>query len=260
MSEMRLNGKSAIITGAASGQGRAAAEIFAQEGAQVAAFDLSEDGLNSLKRDHPEILPIKVDLADAKAIESAIGEVIDAFGSLNIVYNNAGIITRKPGEWDITQDGLTADISIEEFERNINVNLKSQFLMCKYALPHLAASGGGSIVNVASTAGPQMGTGNHAYSTAKAGVVGLTHAIAYSYGKQNIRANTICPGMVETPIVDHLTTDDNFVELWAKSHPLGRFAKPRELANVGLFLASDESSFVNGATIVADGGWTIRGQ
>lgn len=259
MPGLRLDGRVAIITGGASGQGLAAVELFLEEGARVAAFDMNEKGLQDLVAKHSEVLPVTVNLTDPEAVSAAIEQVVEKFGTLDVVYNNAGIITRKPGEWDITQDGLLADISVDEFDKNLSVNLRSQFLVNKYAIPHMSASGGGSIINVSSTAGPQTGTGNHAYSTAKAGVIGLTHSIAFSYGKQGIRANTICPGMVETPIVDHLTSNQEFVDHWAKAHPIGRFAKPREMATVGLFLASDDASYINGATIVADGGWTIRG-
>lgn len=260
MSGKRLEGKVAIITGGASGQGLAAVELFVQEGAQVAAFDLNEAKLKELADRLPGVLTVAVDLADASAVNGALAQVVDRFGTLNVVYNNAGIITRKPGDWDETQDGLVGDITLEEFDRNISVNLRSQFLMSKFALPHLIAAGGGSIVNVSSTAGSVVGTGNHAYSTAKAGVTGLTRAMAYSYGKQGIRVNAICPGMVATPIVDHLTSDESFVKQYGETVPLGRFAQPRELASVGLFLASDDASYVTGAVIVADGGMTIRGR
>lgn len=256
----RLQGRVAIITGAASGQGAVAARIFAEEGARVAAFDLNADGLAALSIEDAELLRVKCDLTKSDQVRRGVGAVLDRFCRIDVFYNNAGAVTRRPGEWDPSQDGLVMDITEEVFDQNIAINLKSQFLLCKYALPHMITGGGGAIVNVSSLGGPVIGTSSHAYCIAKAGVVGLTKSIAYSYGRQGIRANAICPGVVETPLVDHLLTNKRYVDEFASGHPMGRFGLPEEIARVGLFLASDESSYVNGAVVTADGGWTVRGK
>jgi 3-oxoacyl-[acyl-carrier protein] reductase len=254
----RLDGKVAIITGAASGQGAVAAALFASEGAEVAAFDINEGGLSALSIADEHLLRVPCDLTQSDAVRSGVEAVVARFGRIHVLYNNAGAVTRHPGDWDPSQDGLAVDITEEVFDRNIAINLKSQWLMCKYSIPHM--TDGGSIVNVSSLGGPVIGTGSHAYCMAKAGVVGLTKAVAYSYGPQGVRANAICPGVVETPLVDHLMGNEEYTSSYTAGHPLRRFGQPGEMAAVGLFLASDESSYVNGAVITADGGWTVRGQ
>lgn len=253
----RLEGKVAIITGGASGQGAAAVEMFVAEGAKVAAFDINEAGLQDVAARVPGVLPVTCDLADEKQVRKGIEDTVSHFGALHILYNNAGLISRKPGEWDESQDGPITDITVTEFDRNIAINLKSQFLMSKFAIPHMIAAGVGSIVNVSSTAGPIMATANTAYNTAKAGTIGLTRNIAVNYGKHNIRANTLLPGMVPTPLMTYVTENKEYIDQWCSKHPMRRMAEPRELAAVGLFLASDDASYVNGASIVADGGLTI---
>lgn len=254
----RLENKVCIITGAAGGQGAQAVRLFLQEGAFVAGFDVNADGLAALGHSPDRFLPVPCDLTSGQAVSDAVDKVVEKFGKVDVLYNNAGAITRRPGEWDDSQDGLVGDITEEVFDRNIALNLKSQFFTAKYALPHLIASGKGAIINVSSLGGPIIGTGNHAYCTAKAGVVGLTQSLAVSYGPQGVRANAIVPGVIETPLVDHLLADEEYTSSYFATHPMGRFGKPEEMAHVGLFLASEESSYVNGAIIKADGGWTVR--
>jgi NAD(P)-dependent dehydrogenase (short-subunit alcohol dehydrogenase family) len=254
----RLNEKVCIITGAAGGQGAQAVRLFLQEGAFVAGFDVNEQGLKALDLPPERFLPVTCDLTNGQAVAGAVDKVVERFGRIDVLYNNAGAITRRPGDWDDSQDGLVGDITEEVFDRNIALNLKSQFFTAKYALPHLIAAGGGAIVNVSSLGGPIIGTGNHAYCTAKAGVVGLTQSLAVSYGPKGIRTNAIVPGVIETPLVDHLLSDDNYTSSYLSTHPMARFGRPDEMAKVGLFLASDEASYVNGAIVKADGGWTVR--
>lgn len=254
----RLKDKVCIITGAAGGQGAQAVRLFLEEGAYVAGFDVNTKGLEALGHPVDRFLPVTCDLTSGQAVSDAVDAVVEKFGRIDVLYNNAGAITRRPGAWDESQDGLVGDITEEVFDRNIALNLKSQFFTAKYALPHLIASGKGSIVNVSSLGGPIIGTGNHAYCMAKAGVVGLTQSLAVSYGQQGVRANAIVPGVIETPLVDHLLTDDAYTSSYFATHPMGRFGQPEEMAQVGLFLASDDASYVNGAIIKADGGWTVR--
>jgi NAD(P)-dependent dehydrogenase (short-subunit alcohol dehydrogenase family) len=255
----RLTGKVAIITGAASGQGAAAVDLFAAEGAKVAAFDVNEAGLKALTVDDSQLLRVVSDLTSSDAVQEGIRAVIDRFGTIDVLYNNAGAVTQRPGsEWDPTQDGLVADLTEEVFDLNIAINLKSQFLMCKYSLPHMIAGGGGSIINVSSLGGPFIGTVSHGYCIAKAGVVGLTKAIANSYGTHGVRCNAIAPGVIETPLVEYLLKNDEYTSAYLSGHPMHRFGQAGEMAAVGLFLASDDSTYVSGAVLPADGAWTAR--
>ena len=254
----RLEGKVAIITGAASGQGAAAVSLFVSEGAKVAAFDINESGLAALDVADSELLRVRCDVTDSASVRQGVSGVVNRFGALHILYNNAGAIIRRPGAWDDSQDGPIADLSEETFDRVMAINLRSQFLTCKYSIPHILASGGGSIINVSSLGGPHIGTLNNAYNVAKAGVVGLTTALAYTYGAKGIRTNALCPGVVETPLVAHILNDPDYTAKYKDSHPMGRFAQPIEMAKVGLFLASDDASYVNGEVITADGGYMIR--
>jgi NAD(P)-dependent dehydrogenase (short-subunit alcohol dehydrogenase family) len=255
----RLNGKVAIITGAASGQGAAAAQLFASHGARVAAFDLNEKGLEDLEAAGGEpILRIVCDVSRSESVRAGIDKVLETFGSINILYNNAGVSVRRAGLWDESQDGPAADITEELFDRVISINLKSQFLMSKYTIPHLIASGGGSIINVASVGGVLVGNNNNAYCMSKGGVLGLTLALAHTYGQNGIRTNVLCPGLIETPMIDRLLNDPDYVAAHSSTNPMRRLGQATEMASVGLFLASDDSSYVNGAVIPVDGGNTVR--
>lgn len=254
----RLEGKVAIITGAGSGQGAEAAVIFAAEGAKVALFDRNAESVTK-KADEigPSAKALVCDISDARSVEQSVAEVIREFGKVDVLYNNAGVILRRPTGWDITQDGPTGDISEEVFDTVIAINLKGPFLMSKYVLPHMVARQTGSIINISALAGAHHGTSNHAYCTAKAGVVGLTRALAKSYGPHGIRANALCPGLVETPLVSHVLADAELVARYTDGSPIGRLGRPEEIARVALFLASDESSFVTGSVVTADGGFMI---
>lgn len=252
----RLNSKVAIVTGAASGQGAEVARLFVAEGARVAAFDINDTGLAALSDLGDSVLPVVCDLTDGAAVRGGVARVSETFGGVHVLYNNAGVSIRRPGAWDDSQDGPTADITEELFDRLISINLKSQFLTCKYAIPEMIASGGGSIVNVAALAGVFIGATNNAYCASKGGVVGLTLGLAWAYGSKGIRANALCPGLVDTPLVDHVIQNERFLESYLRSNPLGRVAQPAEIAAMGLFLASDEASYLTGAVIPVDGGFT----
>ena len=254
----RLAGKVAIITGAASGQGEETARLFAAEGAKVAAFDVNADRLKLLDDESgPELMTLVCDVSDSASVQSSIAAVVEAFGPISVVYNNAGVSLRRGGPWDESQDGGIADITEELFDRVIGINLKSQFLMCKYSIPHMIEAGGGSIINVASVGGVFVGNANNAYCVSKGGILGLTRALAFSYGPQGIRSNIICPGFVATPMIDRHLSDPDFLAR-VDSNPMRRVGQPSEIAQTGLFLASDDSSYVNGAVIPVDGGAVIR--
>jgi NAD(P)-dependent dehydrogenase (short-subunit alcohol dehydrogenase family) len=255
----RMTGKVAIVTGAASGQGRAAARLFASEGARVAAFDINDEGLETLAAEVGDaIMTVACDLTSAAAVESSVGGVVGRFGPVTALCNYAGVSIRHPGDWDETQDGPVADVTPELFDKILTINLKSVYHTCKYTIPHMIEAGGGSIVNVASIGGTFVGANVHAYCASKGGVMGLTLGIAFTYGPQGIRANVLSPGLVATPLVDHLLANKEYMATFSSTVPLRRIAQPEEMASMGMFLASDDSSYVNGAIIPVDGGAIVR--
>jgi NAD(P)-dependent dehydrogenase (short-subunit alcohol dehydrogenase family) len=255
----RLAGKTAIVTGAASGQGAAASRLFASEGAQVAAFDINRDGLEALAADVGEaLLAVTCDVASAEAVQEGVANAVERFGPVTVLCNFAGVSIRRPGAWDESQDGPTADVTPELFEKVLSINLKSVYHTCKYTIPHMIEAGGGSIVNVASVGGTTVGAHNHAYCASKGGVMGLTLGLAYTYGPNGIRTNALCPGLVATPLVDHILANEEYMATFSKTVPLRRIAQPEETAALALYLASDDSSYVNGAVIPIDGGAIVR--
>jgi len=253
----RLDGKVAVITGAASGQGAEAVRLFVAEGARVAALDIDEPKLELLSNEigrTDAVLPLACDASARSSVEDAIAKVLDTFGTIDVLHNNAGASLRTGGPWDDSQDGQTADITEELFDRSIAINLKSVFLMSRQVLPTMVKNGRGSIINVASLSGALTGSTSHAYSAAKGGVVGLTRAMAFSYGPSGIRVNSICPGLIDTPLVKHIFADEALTAFYSSDAPMRRHGQPREVANVALFLASDESSFMTGVVMAVDGG------
>jgi 3-oxoacyl-[acyl-carrier protein] reductase len=256
----RLENKVAIITGAAHGQGLAAARIFLAEGAQVAMLDINGDAVSKAAAEigSSDVLAVQCDVSDSASVRAAVDQVVERFGRIDVLHNNAGAAFRKGGGWDESQDGLTLDITEEIFDKSIAVNLKSVFLMAKYVIPHMIEQGSGSVINVSSLSGAFAGSTSHAYCAAKGGVVGLTRALALGYGPQGVRVNVICPGLVETPLVEHILSDKAWLANYSQGAPLRRIAQPDDMARVALFLASDDSGYMTGAVIPVDGGMTIR--
>jgi len=251
---MRLEGKVAIITGAGSGLGRAAALLFAGEGAKVVvAANREKDGeqtVKSVKEAGGDAIFARADVTKASDLEKAVKAAVDKYGRLDIMLNNAG--TPGPGK-------LIADITEEEWNRVISTNLTGVFLGTKYAIPEMLKCGGGVIINVSSVAGvsPRRYTG--AYAAAKAAVIQLTRVTALEYARKNIRVNCILPGPIDTPFFSKVAGGDPqkiaiFKEMVRNEVPMGRFAQPEEIARVALFLASDEASYITGAAFAADGG------
>ena len=194
----------------------------------------------------------ETDVSKAADIQAAVDRTVETYGGLHILYNNAAVLHKR----DTTVTNLEEDL----WDLVIGVNLKSIYLGCKYAIPEMTKLGGGSIINVSSLAGI-LGVGNvHAYTAAKGGVVSLTRAIATAYAAQNIRCNVICPGAVDTPMMAHVLHSSNpkRLERVAKSHPLGRVGTPEDIAAMGLFLASDESSWITGSVFTVDGGYAAQ--
>ncbi|MGI8826362.1 MAG: glucose 1-dehydrogenase [Chloroflexota bacterium] len=250
---MRLQDKVAIITGAASGIGREAALIFAREGARVVIGDMNEAGgrqaVADIEGNGGEAVFVKTDVSRAADVENLVRAAEERFGKLNVIFNNAGIFPDA--------DASVVDTSEDVWDLVMNVNLKGVFLGCKYAIPALLRAGGGSIINVASfvalvgAATPQI-----AYTASKGGVLSMTREIAVELARQNIRANALCPGPVDTPLLQGIMSDPAKRRRRMVHIPPGRLAQAREIANGALFLASDEASYVNGATFTVDGGLT----
>lgn len=251
---MRLKDKVAIITGAGSGLGRAAAILFAKEGARVVvAANREKDGeqtVKSITEGGGEAIFVSVDVTRAADLQNAVKTAVNKYGKLDIMFNNAG--TPGPGK-------LTAYITEEEWQRVISVNLTGVFLGTKYAIPEMLKGGGGVIINTSSVAALSPRRYTAAYTAAKAGVIRLTRVTALEYARKNIRVNCILPGPIDTPFFTKVSDSDPekiaiFKEKVLKEVPLGRFAQPEEIARVALFLASDEASYITGAAFAADGG------
>ena len=252
---MRLAGKVALITGAGAGIGRATAELFAKEGASVAVVDLNEQTAHEtvalIMQAGGKAIALKADVANALAVENMFAQTKQAFGKLNIVFNNAGIV----------KQGRVEDSSETDWNAQIGTTLTSVFLGCKYAIPLLREQGGGVIINMASVAG-QMGIKDRAiYSAAKGGVIGLTRAVALDHAGEQIRCVYLAPATIETPSLrDRIETSPDPVaarQAFEARQPIGRLGRPNDVAYAALYLASDESTFVTGSGLVVDGGMAV---
>lgn len=247
-----LQGKTALITGGAAGIGRATAELFAREGAALVLVDINKDqgiGLvESLSKVGAQAIFIPGDVTRAEVCREAVQAAVEEFGRIDILFNNAGIIRRAD----------VVETSEADWERVLEVNLKSVFLMSKFTLPVMVVAGGGSIINSGSGWGLKGGAKAAAYCAAKAAVVNLTRAMAIDHGPQNVRVNCICPGDTDTEMLrseaQQLKIDEQAFLMEAALRPLGRFGQPMEIAQAVLFLASEAASYVSGAVLVVDGG------
>jgi NAD(P)-dependent dehydrogenase (short-subunit alcohol dehydrogenase family) len=258
---MKLKNKVAIVTGGASGQGRAIAKLFAREGADVVVADVDIEGAEETARqvsadaNQASVLTILTDVSSEPAVEALISETVSTLGTVDILVNCAGRLGPSGKE---TADQLT----IEEWEATLSVNLLGPWLCIKYAAPVMQEHGGGSIINVASTAGLRPFPGAAPYCVSKAGLLMLTKTVALEYVSDGIRVTAICPGHVDTPMMDAVIADmetegldDAREQVHAQSNPMGRLGTPEEVATVALFLASEDASFVTGSYVLADGGY-----
>jgi len=247
----RLDGKVCVITGAGGGMGREAAILFTAEGAKICAADVMLDAAEeTVSLCSGDAFAARIDVADEAAVEEMMAATAERFGGIDVLYNNAGI---SPAD-----DASILDTSVEAWQRVQDVNAKGVFLCCKHGIPRLLDRGGGSIVNVASfVAILGAATSQISYTASKGAVLSMTRELAVQFARQGIRVNALCPGPVETPLLLSIFGSDPAALERRRVHwPTGRLATPREIVNAALFLASDESSYVNGATFVVDGGLT----
>jgi dihydroanticapsin dehydrogenase len=249
----RLAGKVTIVTGAGSGIGRASAIRFAEEGARVTCVDIDRDSVEATARGIGEqAFAVAADVSDPAAVRAYTDETVARWGSLHVAFNNAGV----------NIPGVFHEVPDEVIDRTLNVNVKGCIYGCRYAIPHMLRGGGGSLINTTSVNGIVAEPFLTIYATSKGAIVMLSKGIALDYAKQGIRCNALAPGWVDTPInYAHAEMLGGLKEVYAtidSFQPIGRPGEPREIANVALFLASDESSFVTGSVIVADGGMTAK--
>jgi NAD(P)-dependent dehydrogenase (short-subunit alcohol dehydrogenase family) len=236
----RLEGKVCVITGVAGGIGAASANLFAREGARVVGVDLLEHSVGELS--------LRADVADEDAVATLYRRVHDELGRIDVLFNNAGI---SPAD-----DGSVLDTTLDAWDRVQEVNLRSVFLCCKHGIPHLLESGGGSVINTASfVAVLGSATSQISYTASKGGVLALSRELGVQFARRGVRVNALCPGPVDTPLLRELYASDPEQAARRLAHvPMGRFAEAEEIANAVLFLASDESSYVNATTFLVDGG------
>ncbi len=245
----RLEGKVALVTGGSGGIGSATLARFAAEGAAVVCADIDEDRgrsvVEQLAREGGKAVFARCDVAEKAEVDAAVDLALSSFGRIDVLFNNAAT----------SSGGYVADLDAEGWERSLRVMLTAALYGMQAAIPHMLEQGGGSIISTASVYGLVASPGNGPYCTAKAGLINLTRTAAVEYGRRNIRVNAICPGVVETPMFEQvlgigLTTREKVAEM----HALGRTIQPEEVANLALFLASDESSAITGQALVIDGG------
>ena len=236
----RLEGKVCVITGAASGIGAETARLFADEGARVVGVDIADGAEGELI--------LNADVSDEHSVRDMYQEAAKEMGRIDVLFNNAGI---NPSD-----DASVLDTSLETWQRVQDINLKSVFLCCKYGIPHLLDAGGGSVINTASfVATLGAATSQISYTASKGGVLSLSRELGVEFGKRGVRVNALCPGPVNTPLLQELFSKDPAETARRTVHlPMGRFAEAREIAQGALFLASDESSYVTASTFLVDGG------
>jgi NAD(P)-dependent dehydrogenase (short-subunit alcohol dehydrogenase family) len=247
----RLDGKVAFITGAASGLGRVAAERFASEGAHVVIGDVVDgsEAVDAIEAAGGQVIAVPCDVTDEEQVRTAIDAAVEHFGGLHVLYNNAGVM--------LSEDDDPVTTPVEVYERTMDINVKGVLLGCRHGIPAILASGGGSIINVASfVAHMGAATPQIAYTASKGAVLAMTREIAVTYARQGLRANALCPGPIMTPMLSKFLSDDARRSRRLVHIPMGRFGTPEEIANGALFLASDDSSWMTGQSLIIDGGIT----
>ena len=249
---MRLKNKVAIVTGAGSGIGRSIALAFAREGAKVVVADLNEKGgletVDLVKKEKEEAIFVKVDVSQAENIDQMVEVCLKEFGQVDILVNNAGIVKMSP----------LHETTEEDWDKILGVNLKSVFLSSKKVLPIMLSQGKGKIINVASIAGLVGFSNLGAYCASKGGIIALTREMALEYAPQKINVNCIAPGIIKTAMTKEMLADPATKQSFESSTPYPRLGEPEDIAQAAVYLASDESDFVNGEILVVDGGWIAK--
>jgi NAD(P)-dependent dehydrogenase (short-subunit alcohol dehydrogenase family) len=253
---MRLDGKVTIITGAGGGMGRVAAQMFGAQGARVVVAEYGEaagaETVELVRAAGGEATFVRTDVSSATDAKAMVDHAVTTYGRLDCLYNNAGVMPEA--------DHSVTDTDVETWDAVMAVNVRGVFLGCKYAVPAMIAAGGGSIINIASfVAILGCSVPQDAYTASKGAVLSLTRSLAVQFGPDGIRTNAICPGPVETPLLmDWLVKDEKAKQLRLARNPTGRFGKPEEIVQLAIYLASDESRWTNGASLVVDGGITVN--
>ena len=250
---MRLEGKVALITGGASGMGKVASRLFAEEGAKVVLTDVADDAgeaaAEGIRGSGGEATFVHADVSRETDAEAMVRAAVDTFGGLHVLYNNAGVMPSDDGSVMTNTEAI--------WDLVLAITVKGVAFGCKYGIPAMIDSGGGSIINVASfVAWMGAATSQTAYTSSKGAVLAMTREIAVEYGRKGIRCNALCPGPIDTPLLAELLSDDAKRQRRFVHIPMGRLGRAEELAKAALFLASDDSSFMTGASLIVDGGIT----
>jgi NAD(P)-dependent dehydrogenase (short-subunit alcohol dehydrogenase family) len=253
---MRLADKVALITGAGSGMGRAAAQMFAAEGARVVVVDFDEaagmETTGSVQDADGEASFVRADVSDEADARAMVDHAVERYGRIDVLYNNAGVMPEE--------DHSVIDTDVATWDRVMAINVRGVFLACKYAIPRMIEHGSGSVINISSfVALLGCSVPQDAYTASKGAVLSLTRSLAVQFGPQGVRSNAICPGPIETPmLMEWLLKDEEARKVRLARNPTGRFGKPEEIVNVAIYLASDESRWTNGAHFVIDGGISVN--
>jgi NAD(P)-dependent dehydrogenase (short-subunit alcohol dehydrogenase family) len=253
---VRLQDKVAIITGAGGGMGRVAAQVFANEGAKVVVAEFGEaagrETVQGVEAAGGEATFVKTDVSDEGSAKAMVDHAVATYGRVDVLYNNAGVMPEA--------DHSVIDTDVATWDQVMAVNVRGVFLGCKYAIPKMVEQGSGSIINIASfVALLGCSVPQDAYTASKGAIISLTRSLAVQFGPKGVRSNAICPGPVETPLLmDWLVKDEEAKRIRLARNPTGRFGKPEEIVNMAVYLASDESRWTNGASLVVDGGISVN--
>ena len=253
---MRLQDKVAIITGAGGGMGRVAAQLFANEGAKVVVAEFGEaagrETVAQVEASGGQATYVRTDVSDEASAKAMVDHAIATYGRVDVLYNNAGVMPEA--------DHSVIDTDVATWDQVMAVNVRGVFLGCKYAIPKMVQQGSGSVMNIASfVALLGCSVPQDAYTASKGAIISLTRSLAVQFGPNGVRSNAICPGPVETPLLmDWLVKDEEAKRIRLARNPTGRFGKPEEIVNMAVYLASDESRWTNGASLVVDGGISVN--